>query len=218
MYYDIRLGELVLLKSFSILFIFKRIYLVKLCPIIDGSTTSCLTMYQKILWSSLWGCINVFNLICLTMKFHNRHHATVRSQLTPNNLSLTYFERWVLKISKHCCQNSLKEVDCSRGSIFYHGIKIYPFLFFQPLILETSILCQFFILVLEYSALLWLLFLYTGQFLMLNKTYHQDGYGWFTYGCHFINRGLVGTGATGAWHPQNFEVLYLAPVKFWEPM
>ena len=27
-------------------------------------------------------------------------------------------------------------------------------------------------------------------------------------------RGLDRTGAMGAWHPQNFEVLYLAPVKF----
>ena len=58
---------------------FKKNYLVNLCPIFDGSASNCLTMYQKILWGGVLGCKNILNFPCFTMKFHNRHDATLYS-------------------------------------------------------------------------------------------------------------------------------------------
>ena len=55
LYWNIRLGEHILLKSFSISFIFKKTYLVKLCPIFDGSASSCLTRHKKSFEGVHWG-------------------------------------------------------------------------------------------------------------------------------------------------------------------
>ena len=40
----------------------------------DSPQSKGFTRYQKILWRSLFGCINLLNITCLTMKFHNCHH------------------------------------------------------------------------------------------------------------------------------------------------
>ena len=46
---NIKLEKQLLLKSLLVLVIFVKVYLVKMSPIFDGSHTSCLTRYQKIL-------------------------------------------------------------------------------------------------------------------------------------------------------------------------
>ena len=45
------------------------------CQVFDKSASSCLIRYQKILWGGSLGCKNLLKFTCLTMKFHNRHHA-----------------------------------------------------------------------------------------------------------------------------------------------
>ena len=45
-------------------------------PIFDCPQSSCITWYQKILWRSSFGCKNLLNFMCHTMKFHNCHHTT----------------------------------------------------------------------------------------------------------------------------------------------
>ena len=54
-----------------------KTYLVKLCPIFHGSASSCLTIYQKILWEGSLGCKKLMNFTCLTMKLHNHHYVVV---------------------------------------------------------------------------------------------------------------------------------------------
>ena len=54
----------------------QKTYLVKLCPIFDGSASNCLTKYQKILWRASLGCRNVLNFTWLTVKFGNHHHTS----------------------------------------------------------------------------------------------------------------------------------------------
>ena len=44
-------------------------------PIFEGVASNHFTRYQKVLWACLLGCKKLLNFICLTMKFHNRHHA-----------------------------------------------------------------------------------------------------------------------------------------------
>ena len=85
MYQNIRLGEYVLLKSFSILFIFKQTYLVKLCPIFDSSASSFLTRYQKILLGGSLRCKKVLKFTCLTVKFHNCYHTNLHTQKVSNH-------------------------------------------------------------------------------------------------------------------------------------
>ena len=42
-----------------------------------GSKPSCLVRYHKILWECSFGCKNLFNFTCHTMKFHNCHQTNV---------------------------------------------------------------------------------------------------------------------------------------------
>ena len=54
-------------------------------PIFDGTTSSCLIIYQKILWGGSLECKKVLNIICLNMKFHNCHHAGTHCELRIRN-------------------------------------------------------------------------------------------------------------------------------------
>ena len=45
------------------------------CQVFDKSASSFVRWYQKILWGGSLGCKNLLKFTCLTMKFHNRHHA-----------------------------------------------------------------------------------------------------------------------------------------------
>ena len=40
-------------------------------PIFDWRQSRCLKRYKKILWESWFGCKNLLNFICYTMKLHN---------------------------------------------------------------------------------------------------------------------------------------------------
>ena len=44
------------------------------CPFLNAPNQVLFTMYEKILWGSSFGCKNLLNFICQTMKFHNCHH------------------------------------------------------------------------------------------------------------------------------------------------
>ena len=46
-------------------------------PIFDCPQSSCLKRYKNILWVSSFGCKNLLNFICHSLKFHNCHHTTV---------------------------------------------------------------------------------------------------------------------------------------------
>ena len=50
-----------------------------MCPIFDRSQSNSLTEYQKILKRCTFGCKNVMNFACLTMKFHICNHTTVHA-------------------------------------------------------------------------------------------------------------------------------------------
>ena len=51
----------------------------KKCQDFDKSASNCLTRYQKILWGGSLRCKKLLKFTCLTMKFHNRHHANEQS-------------------------------------------------------------------------------------------------------------------------------------------
>ena len=68
------------MKSFSISFIFKRTCLVKLCPIFDGSSSNCLTIYQKILWRGHGGA-----------KMYFISYASLWNSTAVNTLLTTYY-------------------------------------------------------------------------------------------------------------------------------
>ena len=54
------------------MFTFEKLFLPKMCPILDSSDLSCLTRYQKILWEGLFRCQNLWiSPNSLTMTFHN---------------------------------------------------------------------------------------------------------------------------------------------------
>ena len=71
---NLKLEEQLLVKWLLILIILIKVYLVKMGPIFDGSHTSCLTRYQKILSVCSLGSKNVLNSTWFPMIFHNRHH------------------------------------------------------------------------------------------------------------------------------------------------
>ena len=48
-----------------------------MCTVFDTSQSKSLTKYQKILWGYSFGCKNMLNFFCLTMKFHNCYHNNV---------------------------------------------------------------------------------------------------------------------------------------------
>ena len=50
-YMNIKLGEQLLLLTFSILIVFKELYLVKLCPIFPGLPLFLFTKYENFLWA-----------------------------------------------------------------------------------------------------------------------------------------------------------------------
>ena len=61
--------------------IFKQTYLVKLCPIFDGSAPSCLTIYKKILWRGSLGCKK-------TIEIHLPHYKI--PQQSPHYFTLAF--------------------------------------------------------------------------------------------------------------------------------
>ena len=46
-------------------------------PIFDCPKSSCLTRYEKNFWGSSFGCKNILNFICHTMRFHNSHQTNM---------------------------------------------------------------------------------------------------------------------------------------------
>ena len=73
---NLKLEEQLLVKWLLILIILIKVYLVKMGPIFDGSHTSCVTRYQKILSVCSLRSKNVLNSTWFPMIFHNRHHTT----------------------------------------------------------------------------------------------------------------------------------------------
>ena len=71
---NLKLEEQLLVKWLLILIILIKVYLVKMGPIFDGSHTSCVTRYQKILSVCSLRSKNVLNSTWFPMIFHNRHH------------------------------------------------------------------------------------------------------------------------------------------------
>ena len=57
----------------------------------DGSASSCLTIYQKALWGGFFGCKNVLNFTCLTIKFHDCHHTNAYLGLFPQSHDSRHF-------------------------------------------------------------------------------------------------------------------------------
>ena len=78
---NLKLEEQLLVKWLLILIILIKVYLVKMGPIFDGSHTSCVTRYQKILSVCSLRSKNVLNSTWFPMIFHNRHHTTKRARL-----------------------------------------------------------------------------------------------------------------------------------------
>ena len=64
-------------ERFSWVLTLKMDFEYKKMPIFEGFQSNRFTKHQKILWACSLGCKKLLNLICLPMKFHNRHHASV---------------------------------------------------------------------------------------------------------------------------------------------
>ena len=98
------------------------VYLVKICPIFDGSEWNCLTRYQKILWRCSFGCKNLSNSICLTMKFPNCH-------CTKLSVRLWHIPAWSCghTFSKHIVQ----KLSCTKGVA---GQTLKQILTFHPIL------------------------------------------------------------------------------------
>ena len=77
---------------------FMKFYLVKLRPIFVGSQLRCLARYQKILWECSFGCKNLFNFNCHTMKFHKCVY-TKLDRLTKSRIFCVVFP-WSLPCSR----------------------------------------------------------------------------------------------------------------------
>ena len=76
--------EQLLPKSFQILPILQKFYLVKLCPIFGSSQSLAPWRYQKILLVSSLGCKTVLNFIWSSVKFQNRQHTSVHIHCKKN--------------------------------------------------------------------------------------------------------------------------------------
>ena len=91
-------GEQLLLKTFSISIILKKVYLVKICPIFADSASNLLTRYWKILSVCSLGSKNQLNFTWLTMKFHNPNHAIIHVFLFFSYTDLWWFIIWELHL------------------------------------------------------------------------------------------------------------------------
>ena len=99
---NLKLDEQLLLKWLIILIIFIKVYLVKMGPIFDGSHTSCVTRYQKILSVCSLRSKNVLNSTWFPMIFHNRHHTSWNHR----SLFQVYYRlRIWFSIKIHCIWN-----------------------------------------------------------------------------------------------------------------
>ena len=131
MYYNIRLGKHIFLKSFSISFIFKKTYLVKLHTVFDSSASSCLTMHQKILWGGSLGYKSILNFTFLTMKFSNSLHAIANLlSLLIRNLWNIHIQIWILTMvsqNLQCFKSQISNLLTLNTLpwIFYDFLKIY---------------------------------------------------------------------------------------------
>ena len=79
-------------------------------PIFKGLQSNRYTCYQKILLLCSLGCKKLWNFVCLPMKFHNRHHATVHegkkllrsgkydSNFAQNTIKFLWCDAIVLKV------------------------------------------------------------------------------------------------------------------------
>ena len=93
--------------------------LVKMCPIFDGSQSNSITWYQRILKGCSFGCKNLLNFACLTMKFHNCHCTTAGHFVTiqfPNLIRNTTFS---FSISGRGLWRWLEE--CRLATSLWHG-------------------------------------------------------------------------------------------------
>ena len=122
------------------MFIFKKTYLVRLGPTFDGSASSFLTVYQKILWGGSLGCKSILNFTCLTMISHNHHHA--------NQHFLPKLSQWVCYHSqsltnyRSITNRGIVRYFVSRVCLFvwistFHGRKV-DFASFSGLVLKVS--------------------------------------------------------------------------------
>ena len=95
---NMKLVEQLLVKSFYVLMIFDKLYLVKIGPIFDDSQLSCVTFHYKILSVCSFGCKNLLNSTRQPANFHNRHHTNKYIQLTEYEVG-----RFALYEVKSCC-------------------------------------------------------------------------------------------------------------------
>ena len=86
-----------------------KFYLVKMRPIFIGSQLSCLARYQKILWGCSFGCKNLLNFNCHTMKFGDCHYpnGNPHCQKSPNNHPDNMYTPGLGRIYPYCTQRCI---------------------------------------------------------------------------------------------------------------
>ena len=75
-----------------------------MCPIFDSSQSKSLTRYQKILKGCSFGCKNLLNFTCLTMKVHNCHHPIAPSLVLQEKLQCWPKKHYEYYFMKQKCQ------------------------------------------------------------------------------------------------------------------
>ena len=60
------------------------------------------TRHQNILWGHLFGCENLLNFTCITMKFHNYHHTTSGSKKISSKVCQIHQRIWPKTPAEMC--------------------------------------------------------------------------------------------------------------------
>ena len=100
-----------------------KFYLVKMCPIFVSSQLSCLARYQKILRGCSFGCKNVLNFTCHTMKFHKCHHPS--QHLMKNGSCIIHYSEHEHRFCIHFAMLQSFSLDCAPFGVHTYTLCSY---------------------------------------------------------------------------------------------
>ena len=102
----------------------------------DSPQSKSFTRYQKILWERSFGCKNLLNSTCLTMKFHSCHHASddSLSSLVKDDRSLFEEQHNVCNFSAENDSHGVSphlHIDCT-SPLKHRSISSFSYLISPP--------------------------------------------------------------------------------------
>ena len=131
-------------------------------PIFHSSQSNSLTRYQRILWGISYGCKNLLNFTCLTMKFHNCHHTKAPAIQTslknqqPQNLSLCRDSDFGDSVQKFECTHQSVHNDVSKWVNVVDKFLFFAFWEWVPKLESLQMECRLF----DQSPIFWNITIY----------------------------------------------------------